>query len=148
MNIVGSLGNAQCYNFEYLRCVRGGFTFTPARTSRHNPREAPNDLENSENCRSAGGHGNQHVRLRSAQTINCIGTICPVPEASFCFEPRQGVRSERQNSGACPACSVLCETLASLKLFINQPALRSVCVSVMPPSNVFGVERVKLRGPI
>jgi hypothetical protein len=27
----------------------------------------PNDLENSEDCRSAGGHGNQHVRLRSAQ---------------------------------------------------------------------------------
>jgi hypothetical protein len=26
-----------------------------------------NDLENSEDCRSAGGHGNQHVRLRSAQ---------------------------------------------------------------------------------
>jgi hypothetical protein len=31
----------------------------------------PNDLENSEDCRGAGGHGNQHVRLRSAQ-IDCI----------------------------------------------------------------------------
>jgi len=27
----------------------------------------PNDLENSEDRRSVGGHGNQHVRLRSAQ---------------------------------------------------------------------------------
>ena len=26
-----------------------------------------NELEDSKNCRSAGGHGNQHVRLRSAQ---------------------------------------------------------------------------------
>src|SRR5262249_20652218 len=29
----------------------------------------PNDLENSEDCRSAGGHGNQHVCLRSAQIM-------------------------------------------------------------------------------
>ena len=47
-----------------------------------------------------------------------------------------------------PDLSVLCEALASLKLFINQPASCSVCVSVMPPSNVFGVERVKLRALI
>ena len=26
----------------------------------------PDDLEDSEDCRSAGGHGNQHVRLRGA----------------------------------------------------------------------------------
>ena len=38
-----------------------------ARTVVPNAWEAPNDLENSEDCRSAGGHGNQHVRLRSAQ---------------------------------------------------------------------------------
>jgi hypothetical protein len=36
----------------------------------------PNDLENSEDCRGAGGHGNQHVRLRSAQ-IDGIETVCP-----------------------------------------------------------------------
>src|SRR5258708_26094720 len=35
-----------------------------------------NGLESSENCRSAGGHGNQHVRLRSAQ-IDRIETIGP-----------------------------------------------------------------------
>jgi hypothetical protein len=35
-----------------------------------------NDLEDSENRRSAGGHGNQHVRLRGTQ-IDSIETICP-----------------------------------------------------------------------
>ena len=39
-----------------------------------------NDLEDSENCRSAGGHGNQHVRLRSAQ-IDRIETIGPARSA-------------------------------------------------------------------
>ena len=43
--------------------------------------EDPNDLEDSENCRSAGGHGNQHVRLRSAQ-IDGTETICPALAAS------------------------------------------------------------------
>jgi hypothetical protein len=33
-------------------------------------------LEDSEDCRSAGGHGNQHVRLRSSQ-IDGTETICP-----------------------------------------------------------------------
>jgi hypothetical protein len=37
-------------------------------------------LENSENRRSAGRHGNQHVRLRSTQ-INRVETTCG-PEAS------------------------------------------------------------------
>jgi hypothetical protein len=45
-------------------------------------------LENSEDCPSAGGHGNQHVRLRGAQ-IDRIEAICPAPEATSCFEPRQ-----------------------------------------------------------
>jgi hypothetical protein len=45
-------------------------------------------LEDSEDCRGAGGHGNQHVRLRSAQ-IDCIETICPALAAPRCFEPRQ-----------------------------------------------------------
>jgi len=40
-----------------------------------------NGLENSEDCRSAGGHGNQHVRLRSAQ-IDYTGTICPARKQS------------------------------------------------------------------
>ena len=47
-----------------------------ARTVVPNAWEAPNDLENSEDCRSAGGHGNQHVRLRCAQIVS-IKSIRP-----------------------------------------------------------------------
>jgi hypothetical protein len=49
-------------------------------------------MEDSEDCRGAGGHGNQHVRLRSAQ-IDCIETICPALAAPRCFEPRQACDS-------------------------------------------------------
>jgi len=48
----------------------------------------PNDLENSKDRRGAGGHGNQHVRLRRAQ-IDCIETICPALVAICCYEPWQ-----------------------------------------------------------
>ena len=48
----------------------------------------PDELENSEDCGSAGGHGNQHVRLRRAQ-IDCIETICPALVAICCYEPWQ-----------------------------------------------------------
>ena len=50
-----------------LRCVRRQLNFgtgtnvVPALLGRK-----PDELENSEDCGSAGGHGNQHVRLRSA----------------------------------------------------------------------------------
>jgi hypothetical protein len=47
-----------------------------------------NGLEGSKDCRSVGGHGNQHVRLRSAQ-ISLSGVTCPVQEANFAFELRQ-----------------------------------------------------------
>ena len=58
-----------------------------------------NDLEGSEDCRSVGGHGNQHVRLRSAQ-VSLSGVTCPVQEAIFAFELRQApegpnMRAER-----------------------------------------------------
>ena len=53
---------------------------TLARTSRQTAWEDANDLEDSEDCRSAGGHGNQHVRLRCAQ-IDRIKTICPARSA-------------------------------------------------------------------
>ena len=39
-----------------------------------------NGLEGSKDCRSVGGHGNQHVRLRSAQ-VSLSGVTCPVQEA-------------------------------------------------------------------
>jgi hypothetical protein len=44
-----------------------------------------NGLEGSKDCGSDGGHGNQHVRLRSAQ-VSLSGTTCPVREP---IEPRQ-----------------------------------------------------------
>ena len=50
-----------------LRYVRGqpsfdgGTNLVPALLGRN-----PDELENSEDCGSAGGHGNQHVRLRGA----------------------------------------------------------------------------------
>jgi hypothetical protein len=50
-------------------------------------------LEDSEDCRSVGGHGNQHVRLRSAQ-IDCIETICPALAALCRCEPWQASDSD------------------------------------------------------
>jgi hypothetical protein len=50
-----------------------------------------NGLESSEDCRGAGGHGNQHVRLRSAQ-INRTGTICPAPSSDFLLRAVAGAR--------------------------------------------------------
>ena len=47
-----------------------------------------NGLEGSKDCRSVGGHGNQHVRLRSAQ-VSLSGVTCLVQEAIFAFELRQ-----------------------------------------------------------
>jgi len=47
-----------------------------------------NGLEGSKDCRSVGGHGNQHVRLRSAQ-VSLSGVTGPVQEAIFAFEMRQ-----------------------------------------------------------
>lgn len=53
-----------------LRWALGGLRFNPGVTSRQQLASYlgdPNDLENSEDRRGAGGHGNQHVRLRRAQ---------------------------------------------------------------------------------
>jgi hypothetical protein len=40
-----------------------------------------NGLENSEDRRIAGGHGNKYVRLRGAQIADSVAT-CPGPRAS------------------------------------------------------------------
>ena len=75
------------YCFEYLRHVRTGSTFAwrERRAKIHGRLEY--GLESSEDCRSAGGHGNQHVRLRGAK-ISRIRTICPAREG-LAFEPWQ-----------------------------------------------------------
>src|ERR1700751_704516 len=47
-----------------------------------------NGLEGSKDCRSVGGHGNQYVRLRSAE-VSLSGVTRPVQEAIFAFEMRR-----------------------------------------------------------
>ena len=76
------------FNVPLLRIVRGAPRFSPGVSTRQTSWEDPNDLEDSEDCRSVGGHGNQHVRLRSAQ-IDCIETICRGSGGVCRFEPRQ-----------------------------------------------------------
>ena len=48
-----------------------------------------NGLEGSKDYRSVGGHGNQHVRLRSAQVSLSVGRPARFEEPIFAFEPRQ-----------------------------------------------------------
>ena len=73
----------------FRTCARCGVVIrSPWRDIAPNYLGDPNDLENSEDRRGAGGHGNQHVRLRRAQ-IDCIETICPALAAICCYEPWQ-----------------------------------------------------------
>jgi hypothetical protein len=74
----------------------------------------PNDLENSEDSRSAGGHGNQHVRLRCAQ-IDGIEAICPAPAANCCFEPWQA------------SCSRFRFTISDISEVLKLPLHRNTC---------------------
>ena len=81
-----------------LRYVRGqpsfdaGTNVVPALLGRN-----PDELENSEDCGSAGGHGNQHVRLRGAsidaskrsarlrqQLVAAGRASCTIPESLRC----------------------------------------------------------------
>ena len=94
-NIAASTYSASM--FRSCATSEGPLGSAPARAPRQTSWEDPNDLEDSEDCRGAGGHGNQHVRLRSAQ-IDCIETICPALAALRCFEPRQ--TSDLQTSGS------------------------------------------------
>ena len=61
--------NFGCLSVTWHTCTASvvALRSTPVRTSRQTTWETRNDLEDSEGCRSVGGHGNQHVRLRSAQ---------------------------------------------------------------------------------
>ena len=87
-----------------LRYVRGqpsfdaGTNVVPALLGRN-----PDELENSEDCGSAGGHGNQHVRLRGAsidaskrsarlrqQSVAAGRASCTIPRkfSTACFKGR------------------------------------------------------------
>ena len=68
-------------DLPYLRYFRAGPKFNFGVSIAPDYLGDPNDLENSEDCRSAGGHGNQHVRLRCAQ-IDGTETICPARQRS------------------------------------------------------------------
>src|SRR5260221_878360 len=82
--------NFSCLAFIRRTCAASevGLRSIPVRTSRQTTWETRNDLENSEGCRSVGGHGNQHVRLRSAQ-VDSIKAICPAPAARPLFRAGQ-----------------------------------------------------------
>jgi hypothetical protein len=111
--------NFGCLAFIRRTCAASGVALrsTPVRTSRQTTWETRNDLENSEGCRSAGGHGNQHVRLRSAQ-VDSIKAICPAPTAYQPFRAGQACASHHamtlrpQDLLACfeeaPSCAAVC----------------------------------------
>jgi len=84
---------AQC---EHLRYVRPALNLRHGATSRLIYLGETNGLESSEDCRSTGGHGNQHVRLRSAQ-IDRIEAICPAPQAIRLLRAVAGVRCPRMS---------------------------------------------------
>ena len=95
---VGCVGMSSTSDVPCLRYVRGqpsfeaGTNVVPALLGRN-----PDELENSEDCGSAGGHGNQHVRLRSAQ-IDRIEAICPAPQAIRLLRAAAGVRCPRMSA--------------------------------------------------
>lgn len=84
-----SLAEAAARNPEAgdLQYVRGGSRFNPGANVAPNDLGDPNELENSEDCRSAGGHGNQHVRLRDAQ-IDASDDL-PGSRSALLLEPWQ-----------------------------------------------------------
>jgi hypothetical protein len=83
---VRGIGMPSTSDVPSLRYVRGqpsfdaGTNLVPALLGRN-----PDELENSEDCRSAGGHGNQHVRLRGASID--VSTVCPAPATACCRGP-------------------------------------------------------------
>jgi hypothetical protein len=81
---------------EHLRYVRPALNLRYGATSRLIYLGETNGLESSEDCRSTGGHGNQHVRLRSAQ-IDRIEAICPAPQAIRLLRAVAGVRRPRMS---------------------------------------------------
>jgi hypothetical protein len=81
---------------EHLRYVRPALNLRYGATSRLIYLGETNGLESSEDCRSTGGHGNQHVRLRSAQ-IDRIEAICPAQQAIRLLRAAAGVRCPRMS---------------------------------------------------
>src|SRR3954471_2531420 len=74
-----------------LHYVRAGPRFNLGANVAPNDLGDPNELENSEDCRSAGGHGNQHVRLRDAQ-IGASRRSARLPQRSAARAVADGAR--------------------------------------------------------
>jgi hypothetical protein len=75
-------GMNSAFDGPHLRYPGAGPRFGPGANVAPNTWETLNDLEDSEDRRGAGGHGNQHVRLRCAQ-VDSITPNCPA-RAAIC----------------------------------------------------------------
>ena len=132
---------------EHLRYVRPALNLRYGAISRLIYLGETNGLESSEDCRSTGGHGNQHVRLRSAQ-IDRIAAICPAPQAVRLLRAVAGVRRPGCRDGRVYSDWVtVCEGLGT-HIGSYQPASSEAAYLVRPRSDVLGIKKVELRTPV
>ena len=103
-------------------------------------------MESSENCRSAGGHGNQHVGLRSAQ-INRIWMICPAPEGSPLLRAAAGARDPDFKTTASIPTLWLPSSAVSAVASSQRPP-RFAWPSVVPLLKLLSFRRIKLRATV
>jgi hypothetical protein len=121
---------------EHLRYVRPALNLRYGAISRLIYLGETNGLESSEDCRSTGGHGNQHVRLRSAQ-IDRIAAICPAPQAVRLLRAVAGVRRPGCQDGR-----VYSDRLPSSRASALTQALINV-VSARRPGPVYLLSRIQ-----
>src|SRR5712672_421673 len=132
---------------EHLRYLRPALNLRYGAISRLIYLGETNGLESSEDCRSTGGHGNQHVRLRSAQ-IDRIAAICPAPQAIRLLRAVAGVRRPGCRDGRVYSDWVtVCEGLGT-HIGSYQPASSEAAYLVRPRSDVLGIKKVELRTPV
>src|ERR1700751_2392721 len=85
------MARSQCYFSQAKTCVTSVAALpSVGATARPKSKEVRNGLEGSKDCRSVGGHGNQHVRLRSPQ-VSLDGDDLPGSTSTFCFRTGAGV---------------------------------------------------------
>jgi hypothetical protein len=103
----------------------------------------PNDLEDSEDRRSVGGHGNQHVRLRIAQ-VDRIETFCPAL-AALLLRAAAGVRARiSSDSTLLQAITQLSNLLCVDWLIENIDADRPIAAAIQSPPESIIIGRVRL----
>src|SRR6201987_2927788 len=85
------MARSQCYFSQAKTCVTSVAALpSVGATARPKSKEVRNGLEGSKDCRSVGGHGNQHGRLRSGQ-VSLDGDDLPGSTSTFCFRNGAGV---------------------------------------------------------